>query len=183
MNFNASFKSIAQLVALVLYGLAWYVKKAFGWDVQPSVLVAVGGVLAAAIMHAPAIEGAAGKWVTKIMGVAFACVAVAFTVAPIETAGAMKLSKQIEATELSLVPTEAVTGAELVPVEPGATEIVEATMAPDVVPVAVIVPSTEVTEPETTLTTPATEPEPTENETTKTINEPLDAGNGPSAEE
>jgi len=119
-----NFKAVAQLVALVLYLAAWWVKKAFGWDVQPSVLVAVGGLLATMIMHAPAIEGVWGKWIAKVMGVAFACVAVAFTVAPVETAGALKLSDQIAATEVIVNPT---------PVEPDASNEPAPSVAPDVV--------------------------------------------------
>ena len=119
-----NFKAVAQLVALVLYLGAWWVKKAFGWDVQPSVLVAVGGMLVTFIMHAPAMTGKWAPTIAKVLGVAFACVAVAFTVAPVETAGALKLSDQIAATEVIVNPT---------PAEPDASNEAAPSVAPDVI--------------------------------------------------
>ena len=125
-----NFKTVAQLVALALYLAAWWVKKAFGWDIQPSVLVAVGGLLTTFVMHAPPVKGVWGLRITKGLGVAFACVAVAFSVWPTQSAAVVKLSDQIAATELTTVPTQSVPNAEPIPATAApATPIV----APEVV--------------------------------------------------
>jgi hypothetical protein len=93
-------KTIAQIVALVLYFAAWLAKKSLGWEIPPSVLVAVGGLLTTLVMHSQPVSGTWGLRVTKLLGVVFAVVAVAFSVAPTETASALKLSNDI----VSVVP-------------------------------------------------------------------------------
>ena len=79
------------------------------------------------------VSGIAVAWLSAEvarLGVAFACVAVAFSVWPTQSAAVVKLSDQIAATELTTVPTQSVPNAEPIPATAApATPIV----APEVV--------------------------------------------------